>query len=100
MLLYPGNYYLHLVFLLPLVVEERAGGASPATPTAGPTRAGIWATLLFMCAAQYGAVLVLPELPLHFYLNSVLLFAALTAMLLFLVRERALAAGWFRAAPP
>ena len=96
-LMYPGNYYLHLVFLLPLVVDElrvREPGDVPLAPAA----AGVWAVLLLMCTAQYGAVLVLPDLPLHFYLNSVLLFAGLTAMLFFLVRERALAAGWWQRA--
>jgi hypothetical protein len=98
-LLYPGNYYLHLVFLLPLIVDERRtreAGDPPLTASA----AGIWAALLFMCTAQYGAVLVLPDLPLHFYLNSVLLFAGLTALLFFPVREQALRAGWFRPRTP
>jgi hypothetical protein len=93
-LMYPGNYYLHLVFLLPLVVDELRVREPGDVPLA-PLGAGVWATLLLMCTAQYGAVLVLPDLPLHFYLNSVLLFAALTVMLFLLVRERALAAGWW-----
>ena len=36
-LLYPGNYYLHLVFLLPLVVDElrvREPGDVPLAPAA------------------------------------------------------------------
>jgi hypothetical protein len=93
-LMYPGNYYLHLVFLLPLVVDEMRVREPSDVPLA-PSAAGVWTTLLLMCSAQYGAVMVLPDLALHFYLNSVLLFAALTAMLFFLVRERALAAGWW-----
>jgi hypothetical protein len=92
-LLYPGNYYIHFVFLLPLLMEERPSAAPPLSPTA----AGVWATLLLMCVVQYGTVLV-PDLALHFYLESAVLFATLTAILVFLVRERALAAGWFRPA--
>jgi hypothetical protein len=95
---YPGNYYLHFVFLLPLLVAERDPATSPR-PLDG-TGAGVWVTLLLMCFVQYGTVLVLPNLALHFYLDSAILFAALTAMLLFLVRERALAAGWYRPATP
>ncbi len=94
-LLYPGNYYIHFVFLLPLLVEERS--ATGGDPPLSPTGAGIWATLLLMCVVQYGTVLV-PDLVLHFYLTSAVLFAALTTILFFLVRERALAAGWFRPA--
>jgi hypothetical protein len=88
-LLNPGNYYIHIVFLLPLLVEERPSGAP--LPPAG---AGIWATLLAMCAVQYGTVLV-PDQALHFYLANAVLFAVLATLLFFLVRERALAAGWY-----
>ncbi len=91
-LLYPGNYYLHFVFLLPLLIEERRG-AVPLSPTG----AGVWAVLLLMCMVQYTTVLV-PDLALHFYLESAVLFVSLTAILVLLVRERALAAGWFRPA--
>jgi hypothetical protein len=92
-LLYPGNYYLHFVFLLPLLVVEERGGGRPLTPTG----AGVWAILLFMCLVQYFTILV-PDLALHFYLESAVLFAVLTAILFLLVRERALAAGWYRPA--
>jgi hypothetical protein len=91
-LLYPGNYYIHFVFLLPLLIQERKAGA-PLSPTG----AGVWATLLLMCVVQYWTVLV-PDLALHFYQSSAVLFAGLTAILVLLVRERALAAGWFRPA--
>jgi hypothetical protein len=88
-LLYPGNYYIHFVFLLPLLADER-----PGTPPLAPTGAAIWTTLLLMCVVQYGTVLV-PDLALHFYLESAVLFAVITTILILLVRERALAAGWF-----
>jgi hypothetical protein len=98
-LMYPANYYIHFVCLLPLLVEERrqpeAAAPGATLPPLSPTDAGIWTALLLMCVAQYGTVLV-PELGLHFYLSSVLLFATLATVLLFLARERALAAGWFR----
>jgi hypothetical protein len=91
-LLYPGNYYIHFVFLLPLLAEERPG--TPPLVSPGPA---IWGTLLLMCLVQYFTVLV-PDLALHFYLESAVLFAVITTILLLLVRERALAAGWFRPA--
>jgi hypothetical protein len=47
-----------------------------------------------MCSTQYFAVLVTSR-PLHFYLLTVGLFAGLSAVLLVLAREQALAAGWF-----
>ena len=104
-LMYPGNYYIHFIFLLPLVVQERpwdrASARAPGgtvIPPLSATDAGIWATLLFLCAGQYLSVIVLPDLALHFYQNSVLLFAALTLMLFLLARQTALAAGWFRPA--
>jgi len=88
-LFYPANYYIHLVFLLPLVAAPAI--RSEALP---PRDASIVLTLLFLCSAQYGTVLV-TERALHFYLTSVLLFAAITYMLFLLLRDQAIAAGWF-----
>ena len=82
---YPSTYYIHFIFLLPLVATSLSA-----------TAIGVWVVLLLLCALQYGAVMVLPNLPIHFYLSGVLMFAALAAVLLLLAREQVLAAGWFR----
>jgi hypothetical protein len=99
-LLYPGNYYLHFVFLLPMLVAERdpKEATAPGAAPLGGTAAGVWTILLLMCFVQYGTALVLPNLPLHFYLDSAILYAALVGILLFLARERVLAAGWWQRA--
>jgi hypothetical protein len=88
-LLYPANYYIHFVFLLPLVVAETPGIAADQ-PRTSWTRSAVWVTLLAMCAAQYFTVPV-TDLGLHFYMATVLLFTALTVMLLLLAREDVLA---------
>lgn len=93
-LFYPANYYIHLVWLLPLVMVERRklegatdeGGAAATPFDAAHTRVGL--ALLALCAAQYFTVLV-TDRGLHFYLASVLLFAALTFLLLTLARRNA-----------
>jgi hypothetical protein len=48
------------------------------------TDAGVWLTLLAMCGVQYFTVLV-PDLGLHFYLETAVLFAMLTLVLFLLV---------------
>jgi len=73
--LYPANYYLHMVCLWPLLATEPTAKAMPCTRDAY-----LWVVLLLLCSAQYFTVLV-PDIALHFYLASVLLFAALAALL-------------------
>ena len=94
-LLYPANYYIHFVFLLPLLATER-----PAEGVAGATLsrldAGIWLLLLLMCAVQYFTVPI-PDLGLHFALETVVLFCMLTILLGLLVYEDA--AAWFAVEP-
>jgi hypothetical protein len=82
-LLYPANYYIHIVFLLPLLATERAVPA-PGAPPVPPRSAFIWLVLLGMCVAQYFTVLE-TDRGLHFYFATVVLFAALTALLVSLV---------------
>lgn len=90
-LFYAANYYIHVVCLLPLLAVERrahAGGAAAADDAASPlssSDAWVWIILLGLCVAQYWTVLV-TDLPLHFYLATVLLFAAMTALMLIVVR--------------
>jgi uncharacterized membrane protein len=79
--LYPANYYLHVVCLLPLLANEQQ-----TAPGVSERDARLWIVLLLMCSAQYFTVLV-SELALHFYLASVILFAALFALLVMLVAE-------------
>jgi hypothetical protein len=69
--------------LLPLLVRERRGpdGSTLLSPTDG----WIWLTLLGLCVAQYWTVLV-DDMPVHFHQSTVLLFGALTALLVALVR--------------
>jgi hypothetical protein len=90
-LFYPANYYIHLVCFLPLVISEKGpdGKSQPLAPVDG----AIAMTLLGMCAAQFIAVLI-TENGVHFYLNGVLLFIAITTMLLLLLRAEARALGW------
>jgi hypothetical protein len=80
---YAANYYIHIVCFLPLLaVEQRPqpGGA----PLSG-SGAAVWLTLLGLCVAQYWTVLV-TDVPLHFHLATVLLFAALATILIILLR--------------
>lgn len=81
--MYPANYYIHFVFLLPLIPLELAR-KSPDDAPASATDAGVWITLLAMCGVQYFTVLV-PDLGLHFYLETAVLFAMLTLVLFLLV---------------
>lgn len=87
-LFYAANYYIHVVCLLPLLAVERrtrAAGAEEAPSPLSTSDAWVWIILLGLCVAQYWTVLV-TDLPLHFYLATVLLFAAMTALMLILVR--------------
>lgn len=94
---YPANYYIHIVCLYPLLAVERPAslfgkplaGASEAPLSASDT--WLWLTLLGLCAAQYFTVLV-GDLGLHFYLATVLLFVAYTALLAIMLQADARAA--------
>jgi len=84
-LFYAANYYLHIVCLLPLIVVERKLSARDGQAPLSASDAWVWLILLGLCAAQYWTVLV-TDLPLHFHLATVLLFAAMTAWLVLLIR--------------
>ncbi|MCC6213570.1 MAG: hypothetical protein IT376_01785 [Polyangiaceae bacterium] len=70
----PANYYLHLVFLLPLLVLEDRRAAL------GARQGALWLVLLAMCVSQYLTVLDVPLGP-HFYQATAILFAALAGLL-------------------
>jgi hypothetical protein len=85
--LYPSNYYLHIVFLWPLLISQRirhvpgdAATGAPHPAPVSPAGARVWLSLLLMCAAQYFTVLE-PDLSLHFYFATLLLFVAITQIL-------------------
>jgi hypothetical protein len=94
-LLYPANYYIHFVFLLPLLATERRPTEADPAPVSR-IDAGIWLTLTGMCAVQYFTTLV-PDLGLHFYLETVVLFAMLSLLLGILVFEDV--AAWVNREP-
>jgi len=84
-LLYPANYYIHFIFLLPMLATERKPSADNPLPVTG-WDGGVWLTLLFMCAAQYFTTMV-TDLGLHFYFETVVLFTTLTILLGILVKD-------------
>jgi hypothetical protein len=81
---YAANYYIHIVCLLPLLALEQRSSAAQ-TRVLSQTDGWIWLTLLGLCVAQYWTVLV-EDMPLHFHQSTVLLFAALSAIIVALVR--------------
>ena len=70
----PANYYIHFVFVLPLLAYEMKGQRLSARDFA------IYAILLGICVLQYWTVLA-PGWELHFQLATVLLFAGVAALL-------------------
>jgi hypothetical protein len=78
-----------------LATERRPTLEAPAP--AENWDAGIWLTLLFMCAGQYFTTLV-TDLGLHFYFETVVLFTTLTILLAILVKDEIVA--WIGAPPP
>ncbi|HSC87902.1 MAG TPA: hypothetical protein VLC09_11550 [Polyangiaceae bacterium] len=78
-LMYPANYYMHFVFLLPLLVDEPLGiDAAWARRTSGR----VWALLLGMCGVLYLTVKE-QSLDIHFYNASAILL--LTLLVVFIV---------------
>jgi len=74
-LVYPANYYVHLVYLVPLLMGERRG--RPIEPSG----VLIGCLVLVMCAASFFTTLI-PTLPLHFYAESVVYLTFLLLILL------------------
>ena len=79
--MYPANYYIHFVFLLPLLVSDQV---LPLGRFERETAGKVWALLLGLCAAQYFTVKE-TQLDLHFYNASVLLMGTLFFILVALL---------------
>lgn len=86
---YPANYYIHFIFLLPLLAVEhrRAKGAAPSSePLVDRPGVWTWLILLLLCTAQYYEVEI-SDFGHHFHMATVLLFIALTLLLLTTIRS-------------
>ncbi len=82
-LMYPANYYIHFIFVLAMLVDERPRGSVPRLDQ----HAGkVWVILLGLCAAQYFTVKE-KDMEVHFYNASVLLMAALLFVLVVLLKR-------------
>jgi hypothetical protein len=79
--MYPANYYMHFIFLLPLLVADPLGIKERFSREAAGKA---WAILLLICAAQYFTVRE-ADLAVHFYNASILLMAGLFAVLFVLL---------------
>jgi hypothetical protein len=79
--MYPANYYIHFIFLLALLVDEKTASENRwAREAAGKT----WIILLSICAAQYFTVRE-TDLAIHFYNASVILMVGLLFVLIALL---------------
>lgn len=79
--MYPANYYDHFIFLLALLVSEPHLAASRAEKEASGK---VWIALLLLCSSLYMTVRI-TDLAVHFYNASLLLMAALGAVLIYLL---------------
>jgi hypothetical protein len=82
---YAANYYIHMICFLPLLAVERRLSKNDLSAPLSAADAWLWLIMLGLCVAQYWTVLV-TDLPLHFHLATVLLFGALTAIVVVQVR--------------
>jgi hypothetical protein len=84
----PANYYMHFVWVLPVLALERKrsevahGGAQRYTAH----DAGVWMALTLLCAALYWTTWV-KDLDTHFQFATVLLFATLAALFAILLHR-------------
>ncbi|MBX3126527.1 MAG: hypothetical protein KF718_07405 [Polyangiaceae bacterium] len=84
---HPANYYVHFVFLVPLIAQERGRRSEARALSFGDGM--LWASFLGVCAAQYWTVRE-SDLGLHFHFASALLFGGLTLGLAALLVQDAL----------
>lgn len=79
--MYPANYYDHFIFLLALLVAEPQGTESRIERE---QNGKVWIVLLLLCSSLYMTVRI-SDLAVHFYNSSLLLMAALGAVLVYLL---------------
>jgi hypothetical protein len=82
----PANYYIHFIFVLPLLALEksRAERADQHEAPIGLRDFLIWAVVLGVCVLQYWTVLI-SDWELHFQLATVILFAGVATLLLVMI---------------
>jgi len=89
----PANYYIHFLFILPLLAFEVRRGQARGRRLGciGLSDAGIWWPMLIVCVAQYWTTLE-KDLELHFQYSTALFFAgAIGMMAVVLWRDRKVA---------
>jgi hypothetical protein len=79
--MYPANYYMHFIFLLPLLCADPLTAKNRQTKEA---YGKAWAILLAICVAQYFTVRE-DDLAVHFYNASVILLTGLFGVLFVLL---------------
>jgi hypothetical protein len=80
-IMYPANYYMHFIFLLPLLSRDPLNLEDRQEKEASGKA---WALLLLICVAQYFTVRE-TDLANHFYNASILLMAGLFGVLFVLL---------------
>jgi hypothetical protein len=83
--MYPANYYLHMLFLLPIAATVVLRGEAEDDETR-TTRGKAWIVLLLLCVGQYFAVLE-PSYGIHFFVESSMLLAVMFVFLLLLAKS-------------
>lgn len=83
----PANYYMHFIFVLPVLALERPrDDIAPKRPPLSGYDGWIWGVLLIVCVAQYWTTLV-QDVDLHFQLASGLMCALVVAILVLVLRR-------------
>jgi hypothetical protein len=77
--MYPANYYMHLIFLMPIGATVVLRGEREDAPVR-IARAQAWIVLLLLSFAQYFAALE-GSFALHFFVESAMLIATMVAFL-------------------
>jgi hypothetical protein len=99
---HPANYYIHFIFVLPMLglelkrQKEETGSLWPIKPS----DAMIWVVMLLLCAAEYGAAIE-KDLGLRFYFSSAMIILTVTTLLVMeLIRDYDLGAQLVPAGVP
>ena len=92
----PANYYIHFIFVLPLLARERRGDED--RPFSLLDTGVLWA-ILAVCVTQYWTTLVARDYDLHFQMATAVFFAGMTGLFACLLRREWLTQGFVFAAP-